>query len=39
MLKESTKSVKQEITDHYQSQCSPSSLALFATDGLELKLA
>ena len=35
-LKESTNSVKKEPTDHRQSQYSPSSLALFATDSLEL---
>ena len=38
-LKENTKSAKQEPTDHHQSQYSPSSLALFATDSLYLKLA
>ena len=36
MLKERAKSAKQESTDHHQSQYSPSSLALFATDSLEL---
>ena len=31
-LKESALSAKQEATDYYQSQYSPSSLALFETD-------
>ena len=30
---------KQEPRDHHQTQHSPNSLALFATDSLELKLA
>ena len=32
-------SAKQELTDHHQSQYSPSSLAVFATGSLELKLS
>ena len=38
-LKESVKKGKQEPRDHHQTQHSPNSLALFATDSLELKLA
>ena len=38
-LKGSVKKGKQEPRDHYQTQHSPNSLALFATDSLELKLA
>ena len=30
---------KQKLTDHHHIQYSPGSLALFATDSLELKLA
>ena len=35
----SVKKVKQELRDHHQTRHSPNSLALFATDSLELKLA
>ena len=38
-LKGSVKKRKQEPRDHHQTQHSPNSLALFATDSLELKLA
>ena len=38
-LKGSVKKGKQEIRDHHQTQHSPNSHALFATDSLELKLA
>ena len=38
-LKENTKRAKREPTDQHQSHFSPSSLAVFATDSLELKLA
>ena len=38
-LKGSVKKGKQEQRDHHQTQQSPNSLALFATDSLELKLA
>ena len=38
-LKGSTKKGKQEPRNHYQTQHSTNSLAVFATDGLELKLA
>ena len=38
-LKGSVKKGKQEPRDHHQTQNSPNSLALFATDSLELKLA
>ena len=38
-LKGSLKKGKQEPRDHHQTQHSPNSLALFATDSLELKLA
>ena len=38
-LKGSVKKGKQEPRDHHQTQQSPNSLALFATDSLELKLA
>ena len=38
-LKGSVKKGKQEPRDHNQTQHSPNSLALFATDSLELKLA
>ena len=38
-LKGSVKKGKQEPRDHHQNQHSPNSLALFATDSLELKLA
>ena len=38
-LKGSVKKRKQEPRDHNQTQYSPNSLALFATDSLELKLA
>ena len=38
-LKGSVKKGKQEPRDHHQTQHSPNSLALFATDRLELKLA
>ena len=38
-LKESVKKGKQESMDHHQTRHSPNSLALFATDSLELKLA
>ena len=38
-LKGSIKKGKQEPRDHHQTQHSPNSLALFATDSLELKLA
>ena len=38
-LKGSIKKVKEEPRDHHQTQHSPNSLALFATDSLELKLA
>ena len=38
-LKGSVKKGKQEPRDHHQIQHSPNSLALFATDSLELKLA
>ena len=37
-LKESAQNTKQEPRNHHQSHYSPSSLALFATDSLELKL-
>ena len=37
-LKGSVKKGKQEPRDHHQTQHSPNSLALFATDSLELKL-
>ena len=38
-LKGSVKKGKQEPRDHHQTQHRPNSLALFATDSLELKLA
>ena len=38
-LKGSVKKGKQEPRNHRQTQQSPNSLALFATDSLELKLA
>ena len=38
-LKGSVKKGKQETRDHHQTRHSPNSLALFATDSLELKLA
>ena len=38
-LKESGMNAKQEPRDHDQSRFSQSSLALLATDSLELKLA
>ena len=38
-LKESVKKGKQEPRDHHQTWNSPNSLALFATDSLELKFA
>ena len=38
-LKGSVKKGWQEPRDHHQTQHSPNSLALFATDSLELKLA
>ena len=38
-LKGSVKKGKQGPRDHHQTQHSPNSLALFATDSLELKLA
>ena len=38
-LKGSVKKGKQEPREHHQTQHSPNSLALFATDSLELKLA
>ena len=38
-LQGSVKKGKQEPRDHHQTQHSPNSLALFATDSLELKLA
>ena len=38
-LKGSVKKGKQEPRDHHQTQHSPNSLALFATDSLEPKLA
>ena len=38
-LKGSLKKEKQEPRDHHRAQHSPNSLALFATDSLELKLA
>ena len=38
-LKGSVKKGKQEPRDHHQTPHSPNSLALFATDSLELKLA
>ena len=38
-LKGSVKKGKQEPRDHHQTQHNPNSLALFATDSLELKLA
>ena len=38
-LKGRVKKGKQEPRDHHQTQHSPNSLALFATDSLELKLA
>ena len=38
-LKGSVKKRKQEPRDHCQTRHSPNSLALFATDSLELKLA
>ena len=37
-LKRSVKKGKQEPRDHHQTRHSPNSLALFATDSLELKL-
>ena len=37
--KGSVKKGKQEPRDHHQTQHSPNSLALFATDSLELQLA
>ena len=39
MLKGSVKKGKQEPRNHHQIQHSPNSLALYATDSLELKLA
>ena len=39
MQKKSAKDAKQEPMNHHQSCCSPSSLAVFVTDCLELKLA
>ena len=38
-LKGSVKKGMQEPSDHHQTRHSPNSLALFATDSLELKLA
>ena len=38
-LKENTKHTKPEPRDYHQSRYSQNSLALFATDSLELKLA
>ena len=38
-LKGSVNKGKQEPRDHHQTRHSPNSLALFATDSLELKLA
>ena len=38
-LKGSVKKGKQEPKDHHQTQQSPNSFALFATDSLDLKLA
>ena len=38
-LKGSVKKGKQEPSDHHQTQHSPNSLAVYATDSLELKLA
>ena len=38
-LKGSVKKGKKEPWDHHQTRHSPNSLALFATDSLELKLA
>ena len=38
-LKGSVKKGKQEPRDHHQTRHSPNSLALFATDSLELNLA
>ena len=38
-LKGSVKKGKQEPRDHHQTRHSPNSLALFATDSLELQLA
>ena len=38
-LKRSVKKGEQEPRDHHQTRHSPISLALFATDSLELKLA
>ena len=38
-LKGRVKKGKQEPMDHHQTQHSPNSLTLFATDSLELKLA
>ena len=38
-LKDSVKKGKQESRDNHQTRHSPNSLALFATDSLELKLA
>ena len=38
-LKGSVKKGKQEPRDHHQTQHCPNSLALFATDSLELQLA
>ena len=38
-LKGSVKKGKQEPRDHRQTEHSPNSFALFATDSLELKLA
>ena len=38
-LKGRVKKEKQEPRDHHQTQHSPNSLAVFATDSLELKLA
>ena len=37
--KGSEKKAKQEPRDHHQTRYSPNSIALFATDSLELKLA
>ena len=38
-LKESAQNAKPEPKNYHQSHYSPSSLALFASDSLELKLA
>ena len=38
-LKGNVKKGKQETRDHHQTRHSPNSLAVFATDSLELKLA